>query len=139
MFGEELWSHPYVETAGYFSVTVLFLVVAMAVFELITKYENWEEIKQGNVAAAIATGGKIFGVANIFRFSIERHNTLFEMMSWAIFGFLLLLLAYWLFEWFTPMFHVDEEIEKDNRAVGVIACSISVGLSFVIGASILNS
>ncbi|HLR11449.1 MAG TPA: DUF350 domain-containing protein [Sporosarcina sp.] len=130
------WSHPLVETAGYFSVVVLCLIVSMVLFELVTKYQNWEQIKKGNIAVAMATGGKIFGVANIFRFSIERHNSLPEMIGWGLFGFILLVIAYILFEFMTPQFKVDQEIERDNRSVGFISLVISVGLSYVIGASI---
>ncbi|WP_144510983.1 DUF350 domain-containing protein [Bacillus sp. FJAT-22090] len=130
------WSNPLVESAGYFSVVVLCLVVSMVIFEIVTKYKNWEEIKKGNVAVAMATGGKIFGVCNIFKYSIEQHNSLFQMIGWGLFGFSLLIIAYWLFEFLTPSFHVDQEIENDNRSVGFISLIISVGLSFVIGASI---
>jgi len=108
----------------------------MVLFELVTKYQNWEQIKKGNIAVAMATGGKIFGVANIFRFSIERHNSLPEMIGWGLFGFILLVIAYILFEFMTPQFKVDQEIERDNRSVGFISLVISVGLSYVIGASI---
>ena len=130
------WSHPLVETAGYFSVVVLCLIVSMVIFELVTKYKNWEEIQKGNVAVAMATGGKIFGVANIFRYSIEQHNSLPEMIGWGLYGFTLLIIAYLLFEFLTPKFNMDKEIEEDNRSVGFISLTISVGLSFVIGASI---
>ncbi|AMQ05877.1 MULTISPECIES: DUF350 domain-containing protein [Sporosarcina] len=132
----EFWNHPLVESAGYFSVVVLCLIVSMVLFELVTKYKNWEEIRKGNVAVALATGGKIFGVANIFRYSIEQHNSLPQMIGWGLFGFTLLIFAYLLFEFLTPKFNIDKEIEADNRAVGFISLTISVGLSFVIGASI---
>jgi putative membrane protein len=130
------WNHPLVESAGYFSVVVLCLIVSMVLFELVTKYKNWEEIRKGNVAVALATGGKIFGVSNIFRYSIEQHNSLPQMIGWGLFGFILLIFAYLLFEFLTPKFNIDKEIESDNRAVGFISLTISVGLSFVIGASI---
>lgn len=132
------WSHPLVESAGYFSVVILCLIIAMVLFEVVTKYKNWVEIKNGNVAVALATGGKIFGVANIFRFSIEKHSSFLEMVGWGTFGFALLIIAYWLFEFLTPSFNVDKEIEQDNRSVGFISFILSVGLSFVIGASISN-
>ncbi|KLR74011.1 membrane protein, partial [Geobacillus sp. T6] len=54
------WEHDMVKTAANFSVAVLCIVVFLAVFELVTKYKNWEEIRKGNVAVAMATGGKIF-------------------------------------------------------------------------------
>lgn len=136
MLGSNFWHHPLVDTAGYFSVVVLCLFVSMILFELVTKYKNWEEIKKGNVSVALATGGKILGVCNIFRYSIERHTSLVEMLGWGLFGFILLIFAYLLFEFLTPKFKVDEEIAADNRSVGFISFTISVGLSFVIGASI---
>ncbi len=136
MLLSSFWHFKIVETAGYFSIVVLCLVVAMAIFELVTKYKNWQEIKNGNVAVALATGGKILGVCNIFRYSIERHNSLIEMLGWGLLGFILLIIAYILFEFLTPTFNIDHEIEKDNRSVGFISLTISVGLSYVIGASI---
>ncbi|MFJ7826995.1 DUF350 domain-containing protein [Psychrobacillus sp. NPDC096623] len=136
MLLSSFWSNPLVESAGYFSVVILCLLVSMVIFEVVTKYKNWEEIRKGNVAVALATGGKIFGVCNIFRYSIEQHNSLFEMIGWGLFGFMLLIIAYLLFEFLTPSFNVDQEIEKDNRSIGFISLVISVGLSFVIGASI---
>jgi len=136
VLGTNFWQHPLVETVGYFSVVTLCLVVAMVLFEIVTKYKNWEEIKNGNVAVALATGGKILGVCNIFRYSIESHSSLLQMICWGLFGFVLLIFAYLLFEFFTPNFKVDDEIAKDNRSVGFISFTISLGLSFVIGASI---
>lgn len=131
------WENEFVFTAGNYSVVVLFLVVFLAIFELVTKYDNWQEIKKGNVAVAMATGGKIFGIANIFRHSIMHHDTVLTMIVWGVYGFVLLLLGYYIFEFLTPTFNVDEEIKNGNLAVGFISLVISVGLSYVIGANIL--
>ncbi|WP_100373704.1 DUF350 domain-containing protein [Bacillus sp. FJAT-45037] len=127
-----------VMTAAYYSVSFLALIVFLTVFETVTKYKNWEEIKKGNLAVALATGGKIFGVANIFRHSIEHSDSLLMMLGWGVVGFGLLLFSYFIFEFLTPSFKVDEEIARDNRAVGFIAMVLSVGLSYVIGASIIT-
>lgn len=137
MLSQSFWKYPIVETLGYFSVVVLCLIVAMALFEVVTKYKNWQEIKNGNVAVALATGGKIMGVCNIFRYSVERHSSFSEMIAWGVFGFVLLIIAYYLYEILTPTFKIDEEIENGNIAVGLISFTISFGLSFVIGASIV--
>ncbi|WP_170007867.1 DUF350 domain-containing protein [Bacillus fonticola] len=130
------WENDLVATAAYYSVVVLCMVVFMAVFELVTKYNNWEEIKKGNVAVALATGGKMLGIANIFRFSIEANDTLLTTVGWGVYGFALLVFAYFIFEFLTPKFKIDEEISQDNRAVGFISFVISLGLSYVIGAGI---
>ncbi|WP_028783397.1 DUF350 domain-containing protein [Thalassobacillus devorans] len=131
------WEHPLIETAARYSVVILCLVIFMAVFELVTRYNNWKEIKDGNLAVAMATGGKIFGIANIFRYSIEHNDSLLQTMGWGLYGFFLLLSGYFIYEFLTPNFKIDAEIENDNRAVGFISLVISVGLSFVIGANII--
>ena len=55
---KEFWGNEYVQTAANYSVVILCLIVFLAIFELVTKYNNWHEIKNGNVAVAMATGGK---------------------------------------------------------------------------------
>jgi putative membrane protein len=133
---EQFWENEYIQIAANYSVVILCMVVFLAIFELVTKYKNWEEIKKGNLAVAMATGGKIFGVANIFAHTIEQHDSLLTMIGYGIYGFLLLLVGYFIFEFLTPTFNIDDEIQKDNRAVGLISLIISSGLSFVIGAGI---
>jgi putative membrane protein len=133
---DRFWGNEFVMTAGYYSVVILCTIVFLAIFEIVTKYRNWEEIKNGNLSVAMATGGKIFGVANIFRHSISQHDSLINMISWGVFGFILLLIGYFIFEFLTPKFNIDKEIQNDNRAVGLISLIISVGLSYVIGAGI---
>lgn len=128
--------HPYLYTAVYYVAGLIGIIISMVVFELVTKYKNWEEIRKGNAAVAMATGGKIFGLANIFRFSVQHKDTLGEFLLWGGFGFLLLIVTYWLFEFMTLKINVDEEIGKDNRAVGLLSMVLSIGVSYVIGASI---
>ena len=132
----DFWDNPLIQTAANYSVVILCIVVFLALFELVTKYNNWQEIKKGNISVAMATGGKIFGIANIFRHSIQHNDSLLTMIGWGVFGFALLLIGYFIFEFLTPTFNIDEEIQRDNRAVGFIAMIISIGLSFVIGAGI---
>lgn len=133
---DKMMSQPFSAVLAYFSVGILALIVFLSVFEWVTKYDGWDEIRKGNVAVAMATGGKIFGICNIFRFSIEANDSIYESMVWAALGFVLLLAAYFLFEFLTPVFRIDEEIAKDNRAVGLLAMVLSVSLSYIIGAAV---
>ncbi|PRR95090.1 DUF350 domain-containing protein [Bacillus atrophaeus] len=132
----DFWENELVEIAAYYSVAVLCLVLFLSIFELVTTYKNWEEIQKGNLAVAMATGGKIFGIANVFQHSIAQHNSLLQMIGWGVYGFMMLLVSYFIFEFLTPRFKIDKEIENDNRAVGFISFVISVGLSFVVAAGI---
>ncbi|WP_127584105.1 DUF350 domain-containing protein [Paenibacillus koleovorans] len=131
-----LMSNPYLETLAFFSVAILALILFLAIFEFVTKYNDWAEIKKGNVSVAMALGGKIFGICNIFRFAILNNDTILHSLIWASFGFVLLLVAYFIFEFLTPVFKIDQELERDNRAVGFLSLVLSVALSYVIGASV---
>lgn len=134
---DKLLENPYMASLIFVSVTVLSLIVFLSMFELVTKYKCWDEIKKGNLAVSMATGGKIFGICNIFRFSIESNDSIYESLIWGAFGFIILLVAYFLFEFLTPVFRIDEEVARDNRAVGFIAMVISISLSYVIGATVI--
>lgn len=134
---DTLLSNPFVRTLAYYSVAILALVIFLAIFELLTKYNGWAEIKKGNMAAAMAIGGKIFGICNIFRFAIvSETESFYQTFIWASYGYVLLVVAYYIFEFMTPFFNVDREIEKDNRAVGLLSMIISIALSYIIGSSI---
>lgn len=133
---ESFFSHEYVYTAGVYSIVVISLIIALAIFEWVTKYETWQQIQQGNLSVALATGGKIFGVANVFRHSIMVNDSVLAMLGWGAYGFVLLLFVYFIFEFLTPRFKVDEELRNNNKAVGFVSFILSVALSYIIGASI---
>ena len=131
-----IWDNVYVLSAAYFVLAVVAIVVFLAVFELVTKYNDWEEIKNGNLSVALATGGKILAIGIILAFSINSNESLWEIFIWGTYGSLLQLVVYYLFEFFTPKFKVDEETANDNRAVGLISFIVSISLALVIGVSI---
>lgn len=133
---DTIMSYPFAAMLVYFLMGILLLILCLTVFAWITRYHEWEEIRKGNLAAAMAAGGKIFGICNIFRFSIMAGDTIYVSLLRAGFGFLLLIAAYFLFEFLTPAIRVDEEIGRGNRAVGFLAMVISVSLSYIIGAAI---
>jgi putative membrane protein len=133
---EAFFSHDYVYTAGVYSIVVISLIIALAVFEWVTRYKTWEQIQQGNLSVALATAGKIFGVANVFRHSIMVNDSVLAMLGWGAYGFILLIFVYFIFEFLTPRFKVDEELAKNNKAVGLLSFILSVALSYIIGASI---
>jgi putative membrane protein len=102
----------------------------------LTKYNDWEEISKGNIAAAMALGGKVFGVGNIMRYAVVTNSNPLQTVLWGVIGLVLLLLVYLAFEWLTPRLNVNDEIAAGNTAVGLMAMIFSVTFSFIIGASI---
>ncbi|MCI2255941.1 DUF350 domain-containing protein [Domibacillus sp. 8LH] len=129
--------NPFLLTFLYFIVAIAVVVVGLIVFEQITrKYKDWDEIRGNNTAVALSIGGKIIGICIIITFSIFHNDTITETIIWGLFGMVLQLAAYILFELMTRSFSVEEQLKSGNLAVGIVSFSVSVGLAFVIGASI---
>lgn len=53
-----------------------------------------------------------------------------------VIGFVLMLIGYFIFEFLTPRFRVDKEIENGNVAVGIIAASISLAVALITSGAI---
>lgn len=117
-------------------VASLIILLTILIFVKLTKYDDWAEITKGNVAAAMALGGKIFGVGNIMRYAIVTNEGPWETVIWGLIGLVLLILLYLAFEWLTPRLDVNDEIASGNIAVGLLVMIFSVSFSFIIGASI---
>jgi putative membrane protein len=128
---------PFLLTFLYFVIAIVVVIVGLIIFEKVTsKYKDWEEIKNGNHAVALSIGGKIIGICIILSFSVYHSVKLTDTLIWGVFGVFLQMLAYLLFEVLTRKFSVEEQLHNGNIAVGIVAFSVSVGLAFVIGASI---
>ncbi|MBM7580367.1 DUF350 domain-containing protein [Jeotgalibacillus terrae] len=128
---------PFLLTIMYFAIAIVVILVGLAVFELITtKYKDWDEILAGNKAVALSISGKIIGISIILAFAIYHSFAVWETLIWGGLGVVLQMIGYLLFELFTRKFSVEEQLHKGNLAVGIISFGVSVGLAFVIGASI---
>ncbi|OMP65950.1 DUF350 domain-containing protein [Domibacillus epiphyticus] len=129
--------NPFLLTFMYYVIAIAVVVAGLFIFEIMTrKYKDWDEIKGRNAAVALSIGGKIIGICIILMFSIFHNDTIIETVYWGLFGMALQLVAYVLFELFTRSFSVEEELKEGNLAVGIVSFCVSVGLAFVIGASI---
>ncbi|TLS39121.1 DUF350 domain-containing protein [Pseudalkalibacillus caeni] len=128
---------PYLLTFVYFIVAVITVLIGLYIFELITsKYKDWDEIENGNTAVALSIGGKIIGICIILSFSIYHSSDVLDTIIWGAYGVLLQLIAYYLFDFMTRKFSVEEKLKQGNIAVGIASMSVSIGLAFVVGASI---
>lgn len=128
---------PFILTAVYFAIAIVIVLIGLAIFESLTKkYKDWDEVLKGNHAVTLSIGGKIIGICIILSFSIYHSASVLDTLIWGAFGVLLQMIAYLLFELFTRKFSVEEQLHKGNISVGIISMCVSIGLSFVIGASI---
>lgn len=130
---DQLLDYPMGYAVGIFSLSILELVIFLACFEWFTPYRCWDEIAKGNKSAGLATGGKIIAICIVLRSAVSSYS-INEFILWSALGNLLLLTAYVLFEFLTPVFRIDREIKQGNTAAGIIALAIAVAVSLVVSA-----
>ncbi|WP_163538120.1 DUF350 domain-containing protein [Gracilibacillus sp. YIM 98692] len=128
---------PFISTFLYFLAAIIIVLIGLTIFEwMTTKYKDWEQVKLGNQAIALSISGKIIGICIILSFAIYHSISVMETLIWGAYGVFLQLIAYWIFEGVTRTFSVETQLKDNNLAVGIISFGVSVGLAFVIGASI---
>src|SRR5690606_28940996 len=120
-----------------FVISIVIVLTGLFVFENVTrKYKDLEEVKNGNIAVSLSIIGKIIGICIILAFAIYNSAVIWETIIWGVFGVVLQMIAYFLFDLFTRNFSVEEQLSKNNIAVGLMSMGVSIGLALVIGASI---
>lgn len=128
---------PFLLTLMYFGIAIVIVIIGLLIFESLTrKYKDWDEILNGNKAVALSITGKIIGICIILAFAVYHSAQLLDTLIWGLFGVVLQMIAYLIFEAVTRNFSVEEQLKKGNVSVGMISLAVSIGIALVIGASI---
>lgn len=128
---------PYLLTLAYFGIAIIIVIISLVVFESLTRqYKDWDEVKSGNNAVALSIAGKIIGICIILGFAIYSNDLLLDAVIWGLFGVVLQIAIYFIFEFLTRSFSVETQLKKGNVSVGMISLAVSIGLAIVVGASI---
>ncbi|WP_181349845.1 DUF350 domain-containing protein [Thalassobacillus sp. CUG 92003] len=128
---------PFIATFVYFILAIIVVVIGLVIFENITKqYKDWEEVRDQNQAVALSIAGKIIGICIVLSFAIYHSFTIWDTVIWGVYGLVLQMAAYGIFEVLTRKFSVETMLKENNLAVGIISAGVSIGLGLVIGASI---
>jgi putative membrane protein len=102
-----------------------------------TPFKDMEELKKGNVAVALALGGKFVATAIILGIAAYTNTSIWFMMLWFVVGYLCLVAAYWIFELVTPGFKISDHLQKGNVAVGIMLCMVFIGTAFAFSSLII--
>lgn len=118
-------------------VIILLQLLGMLIFSWMTPFRDMEELKKGNVAVALALGGKFLATAIIIGIAAYTNTSIWHMVLWFAVGYVCLVAAYWIFELVTPGFTISEHLKQGNVAVGVLLCFVFIGTAFAISSLII--
>lgn len=111
--------------------------IGMYVFSLLTPFNDFEELKKGNIAVGLAMGGKFMGTAIVLGVSAFTNSSIIHMAIWFGVGYICLIATYLLFDLVTPKMSVAEQLQNRNTAVGVLLCFLYIGMGFAISSLII--
>lgn len=118
-------------------VIILLQLLGMVIFNWMTPYRDMDELKKGNVAVALALGGKFMATAIVLGVAAYTNTSIWFMMLWFAVGYVCLVAAYWVFEWLTPGFSISEQLQKGNIAVGILLSMVYIGTAFAVSSLII--
>lgn len=114
-------------------ILLVILLFGYAVFSLLTRFKDNEEIARGNEAAGMYMGSKMLGLCIIVAMVSFSSHSWVQMLIWSAVGIVALCIVYLLFDLVTPKTKLGEEIAKGNMAVAQLLRGIIIGVSLVLG------
>ena len=121
--------HPAVTYLIYIVSALVMLGIFTAVYTTVTRYKEFELIRQGNIAAVLSYGGALVGFSFTLCSSIAIHASFVMFLVWGVAAMVVQLVVYAVVSRAIQGLH--EAIEENNIAMGGLIGSISLAAGVV--------
>lgn len=121
--------HPAVTYLIYIVSALVMLGIFTAVYTTVTRYKEFELIRQGNIAAVLSYGGALVGFSFTLCSSIAIHASFVMFLVWGVAAMVVQLVVYAVVA--RAIRGLSEAIEENNIAMGGLIGSISLAAGVV--------
>lgn len=121
--------HPAVTYLIYIVSALVMLGIFTAVYTTVTRYKEFELIREGNIAAVLSYGGALVGFSFTLCSSIAVHASFVMFLVWGVAAMVVQLVVYAVVSRAIQGLH--EAIEENNIAMGGLIGSISLAAGVV--------
>ncbi|ALX85517.1 DUF350 domain-containing protein [Achromobacter sp. SIMBA_011] len=121
--------HPAVTYLIYIVSALVMLGIFTAVYTTVTRYKEFELIRQGNIAAVLSYSGALVGFSFTLCSSIAIHASFVMFLVWGVAAMVVQLVVYAVVSRAIQGLH--EAIEENNIAMGGLIGSISLAAGVV--------
>ncbi len=111
--------------ASFFATAIGLLVAFLALYVLVTPYNELALIRSGNTAAAVSLGGALLGFAMPIAVSVAVSHNLYAMIGWGVVAGVAQLLAYVAARLALPQ--INQNIPQGKLSSGIFLASLSLG------------
>ena len=126
-------TYPIVAFVVYLLTGVALTALFMFVYEQVTPYREFAEIKAGNVSAAITLGGAIIGFTFPLISAIYFTHSIVEMAKWAVITGVVQLAVFLVMQ---RAFGFGDCVRKNNVAGATLLAFTSISVGLINAASI---
>jgi putative membrane protein len=114
--------------------SLLLLAVFGKIYQWLTPYHEYDSIKEGKLAPAIALGGALIGFT-LPLLSVSYHGVNYlDFLIWAVIVGALQIVLFKALYWIIPM-----QIEEDNRAIALIYAVLAFCVGLISAFSLIPS
>ncbi|MGS1010372.1 DUF350 domain-containing protein [Achromobacter anxifer] len=126
--------HPVVTYLIYMASALAMLGAFTLVYTAVTRYKEFELIREGNIAAVLSYGGALVGFSFTLCSSIAIHASYAMFLLWGLVAMLVQIVVYVGVS--QAVRGMNEAIEENNIAMGGLIGSISIAAGIVNAASL---
>ncbi|CAB3900934.1 hypothetical protein LMG26858_04231 [Achromobacter anxifer] len=121
--------HPAVTYLIYIASALVMLGIFTLVYTTVTRYKEFELIREGNIAAVLSYGGALVGFSFTLCSSIAVHASFTMFLVWGLAAMVVQLVVYMGVS--QAIRGLNEAIEENNIAMGGLIGSISIAAGIV--------
>jgi putative membrane protein len=115
--------------AAFFATAVALLGGFLALYVVVTPYNELALIREGNAAAALSLGGALVGFALPIAVSVAVSHNLYAMIGWGVVAGVVQLLAFTAARLALP--RLSESIPGGKVASGIFLASLAIGVGIL--------
>ena len=116
--------HPAVTYLIYIVSALVMLGIFTAVYTAVTRYKEFELIREGNIAAVLSYGGALVGFSFTLCSSIAVHASFVMFLVWGVAAMVVQIVVYVVVA--QAIRGMNEAIEQNNIAMGGLIGAISL-------------
>lgn len=121
--------------AMFFGVAVVLAAAYLVIYTLVTSHNEFELIRQNNVAAALSLGLSLTGFALPLSSAIVNARTIVDLLVYGVIALVIQILIYWLVRIVLP--NLSERIARGEIASALFLGAASLAAGVVTAASMV--
>jgi putative membrane protein len=115
-------------------LSLLILIVGAYIYTKVTRHDEIQLIRDGNVAASLSFGGAIIGLALPLAFSLSASVSVWDIVLWGGIALMLQIIAFRLADLFLK--GLSKRIEAGEMGAAVMVVSVKLSTAFINSAAI---